>query len=289
MNLEDRLRADMDRFTRDIRAPRGLALRAYQHGQKRRVRLRIAIAAGTAAALAASAVTAAGMTGAFVSAATRPVQTTAYILEQVDSALSPANVANVIGVIHTIDSPATRLEPFEGGPAAALGGLGPQWTVASIISWTYQGTEKFSYRAPAGRYVFDVKLSTAPGSVTQTAVIYGSGTWWTASWSTPAIRRRTKIPSWLAGDWPAFIKHALSAGAYRVAGYWMVDGINAIKLVATQGSAVLFVDPATYLPVRWDMGGSQTDYQWLPPTPANLALLNEPIPAGFRQVPPTQQ
>jgi hypothetical protein len=49
------------------------------------------------------------------------------------------------------------------------------------------------------------------------------------------------------------------------------------------------VDPATYLPVRWDVGGSQTDYLWLPPTPANLALLNEPIPAGFRQVPPTQQ
>ena len=51
----------------------------------------------------------------------------------------------------------------------------------------------------------------------------------------------------------------------------------------------MWVNPATYLPVRYDVGGSQTDYQWLTPTAAHLALLDLPIPAGFKQVPPTQQ
>jgi len=46
------------------------------------------------------------------------------------------------------------------------------------------------------------------------------------------------------------------------------------------------VNPATYLPVRLKLGGLQTDFQWLSPTPAGLALLNMPVPAGFHQVPP---
>jgi hypothetical protein len=38
--------------------------------------------------------------------------------------------------------------------------------------------------------------------------------------------------------------------------------------------------------MRLEDGGLQTDFQWLPATPANLATLNMPIPAGFHQVPP---
>ncbi len=72
-------------------------------------------------------------------------------------------------------------------------------------------------------------------------------------------------------------------------GHQVGDGIDAIKLVATRGFATMWVNPVTYLPVRYDVGGSQTDYQWLSPTPAHLALLDEPIPVGFRQVPPAQK
>ena len=47
------------------------------------------------------------------------------------------------------------------------------------------------------------------------------------------------------------------------------------------------MNPATYLPIRLEApGGLQTDFQWLPPTPAHLAMLSMPIPAGFHQVPP---
>jgi len=52
------------------------------------------------------------------------------------------------------------------------------------------------------------------------------------------------------------------------------------------GHLTLWVNPATYLPVRPKLGGLQTDFQWLSPTPAGLALLNMPVPAGFHQVPP---
>jgi hypothetical protein len=52
------------------------------------------------------------------------------------------------------------------------------------------------------------------------------------------------------------------------------------------GHLTLWVNPATYLPVRLKLGGLQTDFQWLSPTPAGLALLNMPVPAGFHQVPP---
>ena len=39
--------------------------------------------------------------------------------------------------------------------------------------------------------------------------------------------------------------------------------------------------------MRLDLGGGlQTDFQWLPPTPANLAMLNMPVPASLHQVTP---
>jgi len=71
-----------------------------------------------------------------------------------------------------------------------------------------------------------------------------------------------------------------------VAGKQVVGGVDALKITASSGPLTLWVNPATYLPMRLEAGGLQTDFQWLPPTPANLAMLNMPAPAGFHQVPP---
>jgi hypothetical protein len=57
-------------------------------------------------------------------------------------------------------------------------------------------------------------------------------------------------------------------------------------------TATWYVSPATYLPIRMTITRAgtgtlvlQADYQWLPPTTANLAKLNPPVPpAGFTQV-----
>jgi len=51
-----------------------------------------------------------------------------------------------------------------------------------------------------------------------------------------------------------------------------------------------WVNATTYLPFRFTATSSGPAFQmrlrWLPPTTANLARLNVPIPAGFTQVPP---
>jgi hypothetical protein len=49
------------------------------------------------------------------------------------------------------------------------------------------------------------------------------------------------------------------------------------------------VNATTYLPFRFTAKASgtfQMNLRWLPPTAANLAQLNVPVPAGFTQVPP---
>jgi hypothetical protein len=56
-------------------------------------------------------------------------------------------------------------------------------------------------------------------------------------------------------------------------------------------TAVFWVDPSTYLPVRDQVTvGSRVtirdDFRWLRPTPANLTALDVHIPAGFTQIPP---
>ncbi len=91
------------------------------------------------------------------------------------------------------------------------------------------------------------------------------------------------------------------AGTRPIAGHQRVDGVNALKLVAVDATArtpdTIWVNPATYLPVRWLQtmsfvaapGGrawtSRTDYQWLKPTRASLAQLKVRIPVGFTRVP----
>ncbi len=90
---------------------------------------------------------------------------------------------------------------------------------------------------------------------------------------------------------------------FRLGGRQYVDGVDAMKLVAGPRfpfRATLWVNPATYLPVRLSAtlpagpGRSEqvvSDFQFLPPTKANLARLHAairraPIPAMFRLLPP---
>jgi hypothetical protein len=99
--------------------------------------------------------------------------------------------------------------------------------------------------------------------------------------------------------WATDIRKALSCGQFTTSGTEKVGRVNAIKLVPVRPgitSAVLWVDPSTYLPVRVAVGmrnpsgglkvsNQHEDVQWLPPAPANLAKLTAPIPSGFVQVP----
>ena len=302
-NFEDRLRSDMERFTRDIRVPARLPLQAYRHSRKRRRTLRVAVASGAATAVAASAVAIAGVSGVFGSApagpGTQTTQTTAYVLRHVENALAPASVANLIDFTRMVYPPGTTQQPVVGGGngGSTTGGASAPWIVAYMLHWDYQGSQRYSAYSPSGKHVFDMSLSAANGSATQITVIYGGRTWWTATvpvgqpGSPSCGLGSIELSNGPGNGWPTYIETQLACGVYTVTGRQVVDGIDAIKITGQTGrpALTLFVDPATYLPIQLDIGPLQMSFRWLPATPANLAQLKVSVPAGFRQVPPPAQ
>ncbi len=306
MNIEDRLRTDMDRFTRDVYVPEGLALKAYKHSQKRRATVRVATASGAVTVLAAGAVAAAGAAGAFGSragvnpaavnpTAVKPTRATAYVVARVESALAPAKIANLMGSIRTEYPPGVAIGPVPGGMSGGRQGSGaafPQWSVGYTLGLGYGRSGRYEAYSPSGQHVFDLATRVVNGTVTSTAVIYANGTWWTGtspvrvSGQTGCDEGQNVRLSPATGGWPGFIRSQLACGAYRVAGHQMVDGIDAVKLTTPVSGFTILVDPLTYLPVQVTAGPLHLYFQWLPATPANLAQLNEPVPSGFQQVSP---
>jgi hypothetical protein len=292
MDLEDQLRVDMERATRDIRVPRGLALKADRHRRKRRTTLRLATAAATATALGGVAI--AGVAGAFGSAPTSPnAKLTAYVIGRVQHALAPAKVDGMVGSVRTTYPPGTTIGPVPGG-LSGMGGASP-WSVGYVVVRADQGTgiSKFAGYTSGGRHVFEAELKLANGATTETAVIYRNSTWWTATVPIPPA------PPWadcIRGDavylrpgpdggWPGFIRSQLACGAYTVAGHQVIGRLDTIKLTGGPWST-LWVDSASYLPVQVNIGPQHMAFKWLPATPANLAQLNVSVPAGFQRVQP---
>ena len=207
-----------------------------------------------------------------------------------EHALAPASVDNLISLDRIVFPPGVTLQPAVGGLSGgtATGSAGSPWRVASMLISAYRGTEKYSAYSPSGQHVFDVGISIANGSASQTTVIYRTSTWWTATTaaSEPGSPRCAEdsvdLTSGPGNGWPAFIRSQLSCGAYTVVGHQVVDGIDAIKITGRPGQLTLLVNPATYLPVQLTVGPLQMHFQWLPPTLADLAPLKE-SPAGFRR------
>jgi len=93
--------------------------------------------------------------------------------------------------------------------------------------------------------------------------------------------------------------HTLTCSAITITTHEDFDGTAAYKIVyhssgfgappSLDASQTMWVDESTFLPIGAQMqehGKVQETsfYTWLPPTSANLALLNVPIPAGFKHV-----
>jgi hypothetical protein len=274
-DLKTQLSADMARFTLGIRVPPDLARKACRRNRRRRARLRAAIASGTTAALFVV-VAVAGVAGVFTSTARLPIQATAYVVKQIDKALAPANVATLIRVTRAVPAPGYH------GLVTPSPLLGQTCIASATLSWTYGDFWKLSGYGADGRHLYDLRTLITKSSVQASTVIYCNRTWWAGTRPGAYSRGGSGL------DWPAQIRSSLSAGIYRVAGHQLVDGVKTIKLTEgpTLPSLTLWVSPVTYLPVRIISGPVQTDFQWLPPTPANLALLGLRAPAGFRQVPP---
>ena len=298
-DIEQELRGAMERFTRDARVPPGLAVKAYRHSQKRRMTGRVAIAAGTATVVAGS-LAVAGAAGAFGSASGQPVETTytAYVVSHVEHALASPRVSKLLEHDRTVYAAGNTLEPVPTGLVGSPHGPAghSSWPVSSAQNWSYRDTTKVSAFAASGQRVFDLGLSTAHRTLSATAVFYRNHTWWT---SAPGITlpggnaapsgcvpgREIVLRKGQGHGWPGFIRSQLACGAYTVAGRQVVGGVNAIKITGASGQFTFWVDPATYLPLQMIVFGQRTEFQWLAPTPADLAQLKVTVPAGFRHVP----
>ncbi|HUB38815.1 MAG TPA: hypothetical protein VMA72_08190 [Streptosporangiaceae bacterium] len=304
MNTElvQRLHADMDEATRDIRVPPGLALKAYRHYRKRTMTTRVVAAAGAAAVLAAGTLTVAEVTGAFGRAAGGlQVRTTAYVISRVEGALSAPDMANVVAYTRTAFPAGTTIQPVPGGVTGSGGpGTGASRTGGYELLWAYHHTTKLSEFTATGQRIFDERLTVGTGSLATTVVTYTSHTWWTAQSARPAVGRPRSAGCLPGGEirlsggngnaWPAFIRSQLACGSYTVAGKESVGGVGALKITASSGHLTLWVNARTYLPMRLAAGGLvRTSFRWLAPTPANLTLLNLPVPASFHQIVPPSQ
>jgi len=291
----EELREQMEHATAGIAVPGGLARRAVQH-RRRRILTR-------ATAAAATAVVVAGVAIAATTAAPRDGGTiaSARLVSDIRSALD----------------------------AAAAGDDIMQVRIQNHLAeaWYYQNAREILTRSEifsaSGQPGFDQGYAATSTSVTHTSVSYPAKTWSTSTVKAGKLRppgqpglRGTCLaaicldlmqdPGTLTSD----IREALSHGQLTRDGTEDINGINAIKLVAVVtkpqasgqfafvGRTTLWVNPATYLPVRINtnltvtLGHGQTthivgtrDVSWLPATSANLADLRVPIPAGFTQVP----
>jgi hypothetical protein len=224
------------------------------------------------------------------------IDTAAYVTH-VENALTSAGQDNLISYARTQYPAGTYLIPMDtskdigirlGASPDQPGALG----VSYMVRWAYQDTSKLAAYAANGQPVFAQRAQTSahsPGSIT--AAVYQTATWWrtTLAAVSPGPHPATCGPGIQmgTGGWAGFIRNALGCGKLTSDGRQRVDGISTIKLAGIRSGLTLWVNPATYLPVRLrsDFGqASQTDFRWLSPTLTRLDQLNLTIPAHFRQV-----
>jgi hypothetical protein len=226
----------------------------------------------------------------------RPAPSTQDVQANLERALTLAVQDNEVEYARTVYPPGSTLEPV---PAGLRVRYGPKtdsaWSIRSVVDWSYRGTSKVSAFDATGQPVFDETITLPSGHAgTTLAVIYREASWWRATVKAPAVVRQTyRCGSGISvgsGSWTAFISYELSCGEYTTDARQWLDGIYTIKITGGNGLDVLWVNPATYLPVRavFTLGREriQTNYRWQSPSLTNLAMLRESVPAGFRQVSP---
>jgi hypothetical protein len=255
---------------------RGRAIRA---ARRRRLAAGVtAIATAGAVAIAAALILPGG-------SATPAAQDTAYVVSHATQALTAVPASTIFFMQSTTTRPGsevtdrwerglqTRVEEFASGQLVSDRGSAFTSTTRTSVQINYRDRTwsrsafhfgKPSAAAPAG----------AQGSFTCDSAneIFGI----------------PDNPSLMA----ASLRSWESCGWLKADGTATVGGVTAIRLTtATDGgfTTTWYVSPATYLPIRETVTRrgillSTLDFQWLPPTAANLAKLALPaVPPGFTQ------
>ncbi len=253
---------------------------------------------------------------------------TAYVLKQVDSALQAAGPGEIAQMTVTTNPMAAgRTSGPHGISHEAAGSMvtaeewsyGDQWRFAGdgtsanpILDMGYSpsaGYTEVSYKQRAWARSRD--LSLPPGGLAGSPKSQPVPVPGTPVSGTPGCGPAVSGLSWLLhpglvgvsgttatmlpGTVASTLRNAVSCGALAVTERQPVDGIEAIELTSRPGSAInetVWVDPATYLPVRINVDlvpGAPTwqmvNITWLPATAQNLVKLTVPVPAGFRHIP----
>jgi hypothetical protein len=254
---------------------------------------------------------------------------TAYVLKQVDSALQaagPGEIAQMTVTTHPMAAGSTSgphgVSHGAPGPVvtAEEWSYGDQWRFAGngtsanpILDMGYSpsaGYTEVSYKQRA--WARSRNLSLPPGGLagspkSQPVPVSGAPVS-----GAPGCGQAVSDLSWLLhpglvgvmngttatllpGTVASTLRNAVSCGTLAVTGRQPIDGIEVIELTSRPGSAInetIWVDPATYLPVRINVdlvpgapAWQTVNITWLPATAQNLAKLTVPIPAGFRHIP----
>jgi len=290
----EELRERMEHATAGIAVPGGLARRAARH-RRRRIVTRASAAAGAAVAVAGVAIAA----------------TTAATPRDGGTSASARLVSDIRSAL---DAAAT------GGDVVRVRAPNGQTDL-----WYYRSAREILMRSEAfsasGQPSFDQGYTATSTSFTETSVSFQEKNW--STWTVKADLLRqigrpglhstcvaaicfTQDPATLTAD----IREALSHGKLTRDGTEDIDGVDTIKLVSVRNkppasadanflvATTLWVNPATYLPVRLQINTTVTlpdghtshavfssDVSWLPPTSANLANFRVRIPPGYTQVP----
>jgi hypothetical protein len=308
------LREGIERVTAAERLGPGLTIRARQRHRRRAVTIRTVAVTGTAAVAAVATLAA---TGATQPGGTLPVQTTAFVFRHSEAALTAAGRGRLIlraAFTSTRALPLQELITLEPEPYNNDVTL-DKLPIENTTVWLYRNqilTEGFSPRGQLAAVIGQGPGSQPAGTPATVSVLdpvrhnwyhplrpplhgrvnnrscteQGTG-WWLAQAAAPE-KQMTEL-----------ISKALSCHLFRPEGRQVVDGIRARRLAATPGllrqlsiqagipakTMSLFLDPATFLPVRLAMGDQgRVDYTWLKPTPAHLSLLRLKVPAGFHSI-----
>ncbi len=299
-SFEDLVADSLHRRAAAVQVPANLAGLAHRARARRRRQfaLRSGLTMATAAGLAI-AIPLATATGPRQAApGALPARTVAYVVGHSERSIA-ASAAAKVQVVHSV---------YRGFGAPFAAPVGSRVTAHVTTTWSYGARQREQAYAADGRPVLAeafANSASSRGRGAETGADYVTRTWWRLS--APAVHpvqpppparclRELADPMFWPGETPSvrWLRYYLRCGFLRLAGHQRVDGIDAIKIVSVGMRTLkqaIWIDPATYLPVRtftfvtagtrWSILAS---YHWLPATPRNLGLVNLAIPAGFRQV-----
>jgi hypothetical protein len=302
--VEDLLREGLDRLTEEVQVPPGVTGRARTHLRRKKMAIRAALAGG-AAAVTAAAVIVATLPGKNAAGPTR-FQTSAYVISQVEHALTTNKVVQTRTTFSAAFPPVlgwthgNRFREIQSGHIAPAQMPGTPWAQGRV-NWGV-GSAMFH-----GKHIY-------------IQVDYRRHEWYRSAPMNfvpgACITHLDIVEFNLPANWAPYLRQALSCGIFKVTGHAWVGGVRTIKLTGSQtdphfwgnwpGAAGLgpmrvdvtfYVNPATYFPVltiwhnssHWKSGkvmhGTvRQEISLLPPTPGNKAKAEIAMPVGFRKV-----